>query len=53
MHGWRSRSDKREQVKKILFNSDTDKICGVMLRTAVMKSESILRKVITNIVIGD
>ena len=26
----------REQVKKILINSYTDKVCGEMLRTAVM-----------------
>ena len=43
----------REQVRKILINSDTDKVCREMLRTAVMESESILRKVITNIVTGD
>ena len=30
----------REQI----INSDTDKVCRVMLITAVMKSESILRK---------
>ena len=43
-----------EQVlRKILTNSDTDKVCIEMLRTAVMESESILRKVITNIVTGD
>ena len=44
---------KKEQVRKILTNSDTDKVCRGMLRTAVMKSESILRKVIPNIVTGD
>ena len=42
----------REQVKMILINSDTDKICREMLRTVVMESESMLRK-ITNIVTGD
>ena len=36
----------REQARKILINSDTDKVCREMLNTAVMKSESILRKVI-------
>ena len=41
----------REQVRKI--NSDTDKVCREMLRTAVMESASILRKIITNIVTGD
>ena len=43
----------REQIRKILINSDTNKVCREMLRTAVMESESILRKVITNILIGD
>ena len=43
----------REQVRKILINSDTDKVCREMFRTAVMESESILRKVIINILIGD
>ena len=43
----------REQVRKIFINSDTEKVCKEMLRTAVMESESILRKVITNIVTGD
>ena len=43
----------RRQVRKILINSDTDKVCSEMLRTAVMKSESILRKVIPNIVTED
>ena len=43
----------REQVKKILINSYTDQVCREMLRTAVMESESILRKVITNILTGD
>ena len=42
----------REVVRKILINSVTDKVCREMLRTAVMESESILRKVITNIVTG-
>ena len=32
----------REQVRKILTNSDTDKVCREMLRTVVMESESIL-----------
>ena len=40
----------RGQVEKILMSSDTDKICREMLRTTVMESESILRKVISNIV---
>ena len=40
----------REQVKKILINSDTDKACREMLKTAVVESESTLRKVITNTV---
>ena len=43
----------REQVRKILINSDTEKVCREILRTAVMESESILRKVIANIVTGD
>ena len=43
----------REQVRKILINSDTDKVCREMLRTTVVEPESILRKVITNIVTGD
>ena len=43
----------REQIKKVLINSDTDKVCRKILRTAVMELESILRKVITNIVTGD
>ena len=43
----------REQVRKILINSDTDKVCRKMLKMAVMESESILRKVITNIMTGD
>ena len=43
----------REHVKKILINSNTDKVCREMLRTAVMESESILRKVIANIMTGD
>ena len=43
----------REQVRKILINSDTEKVCREILRTAVMESESILKKVITNIVTGD
>ena len=43
----------REQVRKILISSDTDKVCREMLRTVVMESESILRKVITNIVTGE
>ena len=38
----------KEKVKKILW--DTDKICREMLRTAVMESKTILRKVIANIV---
>ena len=42
----------RDQVRKI--NSDTDKVvCREMLRTAVIESESILRKIFTNIVTGD
>ena len=44
---------KREQVKKILINSDTDKVCREMLRTAVVESESILKKVNTNIMTED
>ena len=44
---------EQEVVRKILINSDTDKVCREMLRTAVMEWESILRKVITNIVTGD
>ena len=44
----------RKRVKKILINSDTtDKVCREMIKTAVMKLESILRKVITNAVTGD
>ena len=43
----------REQLRKILINSDTDKICREMLRMAVMESESILKKVIANIVTED
>ena len=43
----------REQVRKILINSDTDKVCREMLKTAVMESESILKKLITNIVTED
>ena len=43
----------REKVRKILINSDADKVCRETLRTEVMESESILRKVITNIVTGD
>ena len=43
----------REQVRKIFIYSDTDKVCREMLKTASMKSESILRKVITNIATGD
>ena len=43
----------REQIKKILINSDTDKVCREMLKTAVMESERMLRKVITNIMTGD
>ena len=40
----------KEQVEKILMTSDTEKVCREMLRTTVMESESILRKVVTNIV---
>ena len=36
----------REKIRRIFINSDTDKVCREMLNTAVMKSESILRKVI-------
>ena len=43
----------REYVRKILINGDSDKVCREMLRTKAMESESILRKVITNIVTGD
>ena len=43
----------REQVRKILINSVTYKVCREMLRMAVMEWESILRKVIINILIGD
>ena len=43
----------REEVRKILINSDTDKVCREMLRTAVVESESILKKVITNIMSGN
>ena len=43
----------REKLRKILISSDTDKVCREMLRTAVMESESILRKVITHIATGD
>ena len=42
----------REQVRKILINSDADKVCREMLRTAVMEPKSIHSKVITNIVTG-
>ena len=37
----------RKQARKILINSDTDKVCREMIGTAVMELESILRKVIT------
>jgi hypothetical protein len=40
----------RTQVGKILLSSNIDQICREMLRTTVMESESILRKVISNIV---
>ena len=43
----------RKQIKKILISSDTDKVCREILITAVMESESILRRVVTNIVTGD
>ena len=43
----------REQVKKTFIDSYTDKVCREMLRTVVMESESLLRKVTTNIVTGD
>ena len=40
----------KEQVEKILMSSNTSKVCREMLRTTVMESASILRKVVTNIV---
>jgi len=40
----------KQQVEKILMTSDTNKISREMLRTTVMESESMLRKVISNIV---
>ena len=43
----------RKKVRNILVNSETHKVCREMLRTVVMELESILRKVITNIVTGD
>ena len=43
----------REQVEKILVTSDIDKIWREMLRTTVMESESLLRKIITGIVAGE
>ena len=43
----------KQQTRKILINSDTEKVCREMLRTTVMESESKLRKVITNLVTGD
>ena len=43
----------REKVRNILVNSETHKVCREMLRIVVMELESILRKVITNIVTGD
>ena len=43
----------RKQVRKILINRDTEKVCREMLRTTVMELESMQRKFISNIVIGD
>jgi len=43
----------REQVEKILVTSDIDKIWKEMLRTTLMESESILRKIITGLVAGE
>ena len=43
----------KKEVRKILINSDTDKVCREMLRTAVMESESILSKAIIYIVTVD
>ena len=43
----------KTQVDKILMTSATDKICREMLRTTVMESESIVRKVISGIVCAD
>ena len=43
----------REKVRNIVINSETHKVCREMFRTTIMESESILRKVITNIVTGD
>ena len=42
-----------EQVRKILINSNIEKVCREMLRTTIMELESILRKVIANIVTAD
>ena len=43
----------KTQVEKILIEGDTSRICREMLRTTIMESESILRKVISNIVTTD
>ena len=43
----------REQVRKILINSDADYVCRGMLGTAIMESESKLKKITTNTVTGD
>ena len=41
------------QVRKILISSNVEQTCREMLRTTVMESESIVRKVISNIVTTD
>lgn len=43
----------KAQVRKILISSNVEQTCREMLRTTVMESESILRKVISNIVTTD
>ena len=52
LHCRRSALQCEPAFKKILINSDTDKVCREMLRTAVMESENTMRKVIINIVTG-
>ena len=43
----------KSQVRKILISSNVEQTCREMLRTTVMESESIVRKVISNIVTTD
>ena len=43
----------KAQVRKILISSNVEQTCREMLRTTVMESESIVRKVISNIVTTD